>query len=205
MENLIELFNTKPKGKSAEDRICLKIIRRGRQEKISFGQLKNKAREFACWLMQKKKILTGDKIAILGKNRVDWDIAFWGSVLAGAVPVLIDPERKTLDVKNHLLHTESKILVIADNYKYDSPDVQRLSINEMTSYQRTNPSGINEKDIRFDDTAVIICTSGTTDNPKEVELSHHNLIANIQGSIKLVNIGPEDKLLHILLLIIALV
>ena len=204
MENLIELFNTKPKGKSAEDRICLKIIRRGRQEKISFGQLKNNARGFACWLMQKKKILAGDKIAILGKNRVNWDVAFWGSILAGAVPVLIDPERKTEDVKNHLIHTESRILIVADDYLDNSPDIPGLDIVEMTSYERIETAKIyecirlNEYKIKPEDTAVILCTSGTTDNPKEVELSHQNLIANIQGSIDLVKINQKDKLLHIL-------
>ncbi len=181
MENLIELFNTRPKGKSAEHRTCLKIIRRGRQEEIGFDQLKNNAREFAFWLMQKKKILAGDKIAILGKNRVDWDIAFWGSVLAGAVPVLIDPERKIKDVENHLVHTESKILVVADDYPDNNPNIPGLDIVEMTNYERIEAAKIydcirlNEHKIKPEDTAVILCTSGTTDNPKEVELSHQNL------------------------------
>jgi len=52
--------------------------------------------------------------------------------------------------------------------------------------------------INADETAVILCTSGTTGDPREVELTHANLIANIAGSVEKVEITGEDKLGHIL-------
>jgi long-subunit acyl-CoA synthetase (AMP-forming) len=52
--------------------------------------------------------------------------------------------------------------------------------------------------VAAEDTAVILCTSGTTGDPREVELTHANLIANLQGSIEKVAITPGDVLGHIL-------
>lgn len=52
--------------------------------------------------------------------------------------------------------------------------------------------------IKPDDTAVILCTSGTTGDPREVELTHANLIANIQGTLEIVKITADDKLGHII-------
>ena len=203
MKNLIELFEKSP-PKTNEGKICLRIIRETIRE-IGFSKLKMEARQFAFWLIKRKGVQIGDRIAVLGKNRVDWDIAFWGIVLAGAVPVLIDPDRNTQDVKNHIVHTESKILIIAEDYQYDSRAIPGLEIIEMTSYEEVGSveeiwaclESIRRK-INPQDTAVIVCTSGTTDNPKEVELTHDNLLANIKGSLELVKIGPKDNLLHIL-------
>ena len=45
---------------------------------------------------------------------------------------------------------------------------------------------------------MILCTSGTTGDPREVELTHANLIANLQGSIRKVDMTPSDVLGHIL-------
>jgi len=45
---------------------------------------------------------------------------------------------------------------------------------------------------------VILCTSGTTGDPREVELTHRNLGANLQGSVKKVKISLKDTLGHIL-------
>lgn len=89
---LIELFNQSLDRVELAEKDCLEIVRTEREEVLTFGQLWRKGREFAVHLIQSRDIRAGDKIAILGKNRADWDVALWGIILAGAVPVLIDPE-----------------------------------------------------------------------------------------------------------------
>ena len=212
-QSLIELFNKSLCRGGLADKHCLEVARAQRQETLTFGQLGARAREFALWLIRAKGIRTGDKIAILGKNRADWDVAFWGTVIAGAVPVLIDPERRAEGVKRHVLHTDSRLIVMADDYQ--DADSQRelrefassqgLVLIEMTRYERVDwdESEANELlsetggRVGTDDTAVILCTSGTTADPREVELTHGNIIANIQGSLETVDITGEDKLGHI--------
>ena len=222
---LIDLFNASFERIESLDKECLEIVRAERQEKLTYGQLKKRAPNFALWLIQAEGIQPGDKVAILGKNRADWDVAMWGIILAGAVPVLIDPERPVEGVINHLIHTDTRLLVMADDYQdadsrqelRDFTSCQGLGLVEMidtpcrhmsrssqpTCWAETGSecaemlSRICAK-INADDTAVILCTSGTTGDPREVELTHANLIANIQGSVEKVKITGEDKLGHIL-------
>ena len=211
---LIDVFNESLAEFKFIDKKCLEIIRADREESLTFGQLKARARDFAVWLIQSQGIRIADKVAIIGKNRADWDVALWGVILAGAIPVLIDPERPVEGVRNHLTHTDARLIVMADDYQdaetrrelKDFAVRHGMAFIEMTVYEETGLSD-NEVDellnkipagIDTDDTAVILCTSGTTGDPREVELTHRNLGANLQGSVKKVKINHKDTLGHIL-------
>ena len=211
---LIDLFNESLSNIEQLDKQCLEIIRADRTESLTFGQLRARARDFAVWLIQSAGIRVGDRIAIIGKNRADWDVALWGVVLAGAIPVLIDPERPVEGVINHLMHTDTRLLIVADDYQdaesrrelKDFAAGGDLTFIEMTVFQKAGLSD-NEIDellskipagIDTEDTAVILCTSGTTGDPREVELTHGNLGANLLGSVEKVKITHKDTLGHIL-------
>ncbi len=211
---LIDLFNGSLSKIKSLDKECLEIIRAERQESITFGQLKTRAQDFALWLIQDRDIHVNDKIVILGKNRADWDVTLWGIILAGAVPVLIDPERPVEGVQNHVLNTDARLIVMADDYQdavsrwelKEWASSRDLGLIEMTVYEKvslgdTEANELLDKirpEIKADDTAVILCTSGTTGDPREVELTHTNLIANLQGSVEKIKLTSEDMLGHIL-------
>jgi len=226
---LIELFNKSlaaPGPACGGDKVCLEIVRAERSEQLTFGQLSTRVRGFAVRLAQ--GLAVGDKVAVLGKNRADWDVAFWGAVLAGAVPVLIDPERGVEGVIEHLVHTDTALLVMADDYLdeesrrtlrdftadtgpglvemtedplckslsgLNGPDGKGLSLDAAQTDQLLR--GIADK-VKAEATAVILCTSGTTGDPREVELTHTNLIANIEGAVEKIQITSSDVLGHIL-------
>ncbi|GAF77982.1 unnamed protein product, partial [marine sediment metagenome] len=82
---LIDLFNKSLLRTELAAKQYLEIVRTERQEALTFGQLKTRVQDFALWLIQAGNIRIKDKIAILGKNRVDWDVTLWGIILAGAV------------------------------------------------------------------------------------------------------------------------
>jgi len=207
---LIDLFNESLSKIKPLDKECLEVIRTERSEKLTFEQLQTRARDFALWLIRDRDIHVKDKVTVLGKNRADWDVAFWGTILAGAVPVLIDPERPVEGVQNHVLNTDARLIIMADDYQ-DAASRQELkewasgrniTLIEMTVYEKTNADDAEASEIRrkikADDTAVILCTSGTTGDPREVELTGANLIANIQGSVEKIKLTHEDTLGHIL-------
>jgi len=209
-QTLTEMFN-KSLLQVDPDKTCLEVVRVERQETITFGQLNKRAQDFALWLIQAGDIRVGDKVAILGKNRADWDVALWGIILAGAVPVLIDPERPVEGVKKHLVSTDTRLIVMADDYQ-DVDSRRQLKeyarsrgLIEMTKHEKVDfdsdvadelLNNVQNK-INSDDTAIILCTSGTTADPREVELTHANFIANIQGTLDVVKITGRDKLGHV--------
>jgi long-chain acyl-CoA synthetase len=208
------LFNQSLATVELAQKDCIEIVRTERAENLTFGELKTKARQFCAYLIHSKGIRKGDKVAVLGKNRTDWDVAFWGIILAGAVPVLIDPERRVEGVKRHLVNTDARLLVMADDYQDENLRRQLKKISayhgiglvEMTIFDRPNVDDIQlatlmtkiRSEVKSDDTAVILCTSGTTGNPKGVELTHTNLIANIQAVLEELHVTAADKLGHVL-------
>ncbi|MDH4238797.1 MAG: acyl--CoA ligase [Phycisphaerae bacterium] len=212
-QTLIEFFN-QSLLRVEPDKPCLEIVRADRRESLTFGQLKTRAQDFALWLIQAGDIRVGDKVAILGKNRSDWDVALWGIILAGAVPVLIDSERPVEGVKKHLASTDTRLIVMADDY-HDADSRGQikeytlsggLGLIEMTAHERISLDSAAASEllskihsrIKADDTAVMLCTSGTTGDPREVELTHANLIANIGGTLEIVKITGDDRLGHVL-------
>ena len=212
--NLIELFNESLRRITSLDKECLEIIRPERREVLTFGQLQTKARDFALWLIQDRGICVNDKVAVLGKNRGDWDVALWGIILAGAMPVLIDPERPVEGLQTHLINTDARLVVMADDYQDDDSrrelkgwaDSKGISLIEMTVFEKVSTDEAKAEKLlsevcgkkNAEDTAVILCTSGTTGDPREVELTHTNFIANIQGSVEKIRLTQEDTLGHIL-------
>jgi long-chain acyl-CoA synthetase len=211
--NLIELFNQSLAKVTPLDKICVEIIRPDRHETMTFRQLKERAEAFATWLLHESGLSRGDKIALVSKNRTDWDVALWGTILAGMIPVLIDPERGPQGVISHLLATDARGLIMADDYEHEDAryelgqfaEAHSLRMVTMadgplcpTSVPDTTALTSIEQQVNPEDTAVILCTSGTTGDPREVELTHANFVANVQGSVRKVDISPTDVLGHIL-------
>jgi long-chain acyl-CoA synthetase len=211
--NLIELFNQSLTKVTDGDKVCVEVIRADRHETLTFGQLKTRSAIFATWLSRESGLARGDKAALVSKNRADWDVAFWGTILGGMVPVLIDPERGPHGVITHIQATDSRVLVLADDYAEE--DARReladfchangiclliMTEGPLCAITTPDPAGLEAvgREVASEDTAVILCTSGTTGDPREVELTHANLIANLEGSIRKVDLTPADVLGHIL-------
>lgn len=211
--DLIELFNLSLARVSSCDKVCQEVIRTDRHDTLTFKQLRVNAEAFATWLLVESGLARGDKAAIVSKNRADWDPAFWGLILAGVVPVLIDPERGSQGVISHMQATDCRCLILADDYaeeegRRELADFCRaqglrlviLSGKPLCDLDSPNPDALDAvaREIGPEDTAVILCTSGTTGDPREVELTHGNLIANVQGSLRKVDLSEADVLGHIL-------
>jgi long-chain acyl-CoA synthetase len=211
--HLIELFHQSLAAVASTDKICVEIVRTDRRETLTFRQLEQRAGAFATWLLHKGGLHSGDKVALVSKNRADWDVAVWGAILAGAIPVLIDPERGPQGVIAHLQATDARGLILADDYENEEARYELAQFAEAHKLCLVTLSGAPlgatgaadgerleavRRQVDPDDIAVILCTSGTTGDPREVELSHENLVANIQGAVQKVELTKDDVLGHIL-------
>jgi len=210
---LIELFEKSLATVADPEKICLEIVRPDRHETLTFGQLREQSAAFATWLLREWGLARGAKVAILGKNRADWDIALWGTIRAGVIPVLVDPERGPEGIITHLEATDARGIIMAADYENEDArrdlsvyagvhDIRLVMMNDEPLCEPVEPdAGVLAQIARHtnpDDTAAILCTSGTTGDPREVELTHTNFVANIQGSVAKVELTSEDVLGHIL-------
>ena len=154
----------------------------------------------------------GDRVALCAKNSVSWvaaDLAALGMGLVSVPLYVIDnPGNIAWCVEN----SESRLLVLENARVLDSlrgvsqslPEIVCLNGEPGENVPRaetwlppgTFPFTVVETDP--DSLATIVYTSGTTGRPKGVKLSHRNILWNVEGALKLVNLLDDDLLLSIL-------
>ena len=143
-----------------------------------------------------------DKIAVISStNRTEWHILDIGILQIGAQNVPIYPTITLEDFEYILNHSECKYCFVSDKVLLDKitsiknklPHLITIftfdTVELAHSWQEIFDLGADESNqqeveelknsIKKDDLATIIYTSGTTNRPKGVMLSHWNIISNI--------------------------
>lgn len=174
----------------------------GTEIPIRYGTLWNKATAVAAGLRQRGLGL-GHSVAIMLRTEAAFFEAFFGTLLAGAVPVPIYPPFRLDRLEEYarrqvgILHNaEARLLIAFGEVK----GVARLlrsrvpSLKEVTAIELLLlPGGeMPAARRRSDDPALVQYTSGSTGDPKGVRLSHANILANIQAIGKAIAISPAD-------------
>ncbi len=159
-------------------------------------------------------IQPGDKVAVQLPNLVEFVVAYFGILKAGAVMVPLNPLLRSSEVSYHLRDCQAKLLVtfeasadqaleaarvipglLATCVVYVPGNEQRLAgTTSFDELYATEDAGDFEP-THADDTAVIIYTSGTTGKPKGAELTHFQLFMNCTVFGQLVGFRDEDVVL----------
>lgn len=166
----------------------------------------------------KQGIKKGDRVALLSEGREEWIITELALIYIGAVCVPLSVKLEEEELQFRIEHAECKMLVISER---QLPKVQNI-IDKITSLQdvvifdnvemQSNKFIFLEKIIaqgkgleKFSEVAInendfvnISYTSGTTEDPKGIILSHKNYITNVQQSLALFNVPSHYKTLLIL-------
>ncbi len=164
---------------------------------ITFGELNEKANQFAHYLIEIHQVKKGDSIAIFTKNTTYRIIILLGIIKSGGVYVPLDedfPEER----KNYILNDTGAKLLIEDNY-VESFEKKAIAetvvvinienlINKLENYPTENPK-IN---IGLHDVFAILYTSGSTGYPKGVLVNNIGLINRLQWFWNHYKFTPQD-------------
>src|SRR3954464_12454893 len=120
----------------------------------------------AQWLAS-QGVGAGDRVAILGRNSLEWGVTFWAAVSLGGIAVGLNAWWSAEELRFGVDDCEPKVVVD------DMSVVSGLLSGE--------PVPLPEVAIGEDDPAVILYTSGTTGRPKGATHSHRNVVCLVQA------------------------
>lgn len=196
-------------------------------ESMTFGQIGKKIAALHL-VFDACKLKPGDKVALVGKNSVNWAITYLATVSYGAVIVPILPDFKPNDIQHIINHSDAEILFAADNI-YDSLEADQISeikhsfslsdfsllshskskkiadvcANLHALLKKKYPKGLTSstfslKAVSNDNLAVLSYTSGTTGFTKGVMITHNNLVANVIYANNNMPLQPGDNIVSFL-------
>ncbi|MFC1898523.1 AMP-binding protein [Candidatus Cloacimonadota bacterium] len=201
-QNLVKTFEN-----SLKQNWNLPAFANYKEDAYSYAQVADKL-VFLHHFFEKIGLKNEDKIALFGKNTVNWAITYLAAVTYGAVIVPILPDFKPDDLHHIVNHSESKLLFAADSLFDDLDEAIMTKLDAVISLKDFSllfgkkkaikqnlldsekiylekydeiltPEKLNFKEIDNKELAAIIYTSGTTGFSKGVMLPHNSLISNI--------------------------
>lgn len=164
--------------------------------KINYAELLLKINRFARSYAEKGV----KKIAIYSENRPEWIYAFYSATVNKACVVTVDYLASDEDVSYIIEDSSPELVFSSANMKEKLDNIMKMTshhpeivyFEDMKDEIEAEALPVQPPEDR-DDTAVIIYTSGTTGSPKGVMLSYANLIANLDGVSKKVEIFKSCK------------
>lgn len=183
--------------------------------KITYRSLGEKVLDIAKGLVR-LGVQKGQRVGILSENRPEWGMAYLAILQAGGVVVPIDSLLKPQEIANVINQADTQILFVSAKHLPKIKEVSGLAnplkitilLDEEGSLQnllklsdllaKGKGSTVTFPQSKNTDLAEIIFTSGTTGNSKGVMLTHKNIMSDIWGTKKVLDLFPKDNFLSVL-------
>jgi 1-acyl-sn-glycerol-3-phosphate acyltransferase len=185
------------------DRLHVVLLEGESETRMTYRQLGEQARAVAQGLTR-RGLEAGERVAIMLPTSKAFFVAFFGILYAGGVPTPIYPPARLSRIEEHLgrqagilRNARAALLITAPEAaavaRLLSLQVESLrGIETMDNLAATPPNGELPAAPRAATMALIQYTSGSTDDPKGVVLTHANVLANIRAVGRAMAAGSTD-------------
>lgn len=167
--------------------------------------------------------LKGKRIAVIGENRYEWEIAYLSIACGTGVVVPLDKALPENELESLVERSEIEAIFYTGKYSEVIRKIRDKNINKLKyliamdkedSHENTflqselieegkkllekgNKEFVNAK-INPNEMSIMLFTSGTTSKSKAVALSHKNICSNLMDIGDVLDVNSEDVLLSIL-------
>src|SRR5690606_3324441 len=166
-------------------------------QEVSYTKLNKQSNQIAHYLIN-SGIQTEDIVALKVDRSPEMIAILLGIIKSGAAYLPLDPQYPDARIRYMLDDSNAKFIITSQRYKSDEESTAKQIILEELwvlleqqegSYPSVNISGSN--------LAYLLYTSGTTGNPKGVQIEHHSLTNYLLSFQRSPGITHDDKLLAI--------
>ncbi len=173
----------------------------GRGKCYTYAEAADLVRRFAAGL-HRDGFVRGREIGLLSDNCPEWCLAYLAILAAGCTVVPIDANLKPQEITFVAGHARLQTIVASGRLEeivLGMPGIRLISLANEGSHgwrkhlAAEDPSGRAPAEV-----AALIYTSGTTGTPKGVELTHRNILANLEGIRDSLRFDEHDLFLSVL-------
>ena len=204
------------------DKPAYKIkLENGEYKTFTHGEVRNMVDSLGTALINLG--LKGKRIAVIGENRYEWEIAYLSIICGTGIVVPLDKSLPENELEE--LIERSKVSAIFYSKKYED-SIKKIKYRENNDLKhlismdlKCNSEGVYSQEelikmgkkliekgnrefldaqINPKEMSVMLFTSGTTSKSKVVALSHKNICSNLMDLASVIDVDSNDTLLSVL-------
>lgn len=217
MQNLLAQFLAQAAARP--EQLAVIVQGEGEPERFTYAEVRRMAAAVAADL-RSRGIKRGERCAILAPNHARWCAVFLGILEHGAVAVPLDTAFNAEQISKLLRDSDCRVvfadpehLALVHRAVESCPSAQHViltegsaegfaSLDQILAQAPSLPASVSLAGA--DELAAILYTSGTTSDPKGVELTHGNLAREMEAVFQIVDVTSQDYILGVLPLFHAL-
>lgn len=168
-------------------------------QEINYNQTFKRIRTLSTYFYS-KGLTNGRKIAIVSENNADWAFAYYAIIVGGNVCVPMDAKLNYEDIEDQIIRCDCDAVVYSKKFaKFveqikanpEVPQMEYFFMDEFDTYYAEGEKLIAEGndyfdkvEVKPDDLAAIVFTSGTTGKSKGVMLTHRNIASDCSATLR---------------------
>lgn len=220
MKNLLKTANIKEMLINSSEKFGDNVAYKIDNKNITYKEVKNNVDSLGTALINIG--LQGKRIAVIGQNSYNWEIAYLSIVCGTGVVVPLDKMLPENELESLIKRSEVEAIFFDEKYEDVLEKIRQKDDNNLKiliSMDETNKENIllqkdliekgkvlvengnkefiNSK-INEEEMDILLFTSGTTSKSKAVMLSHKNICSNIDAIAKTLKVDDKDSFLSIL-------
>lgn len=202
---------------SRSDKTAMRIV--GDDTHVyTFAETLSSVRSVA-YRLSTENVEQGDRVALIGENHPNWAVAYLATLFNGSVCVPMDPNGEIETLTNFIENSDAKLAFIGSEVVEKFSQIEERigrkipavvwssngngsSLNGFQDFGEWEtsevPTEVKPADASGDDIALLIYTSGTTGTPKGVPLTHGNIVAELDGINRVLQLNDKEKILSLL-------